>query len=143
MNSFSKEKYTKKDIEEFVLKAVNYAKNYGITHALKEFMNPKGEFIKGEHGELYIFAFDFKGNVLAHGDKPKLVGVNLFHLKDPEGNYPIQKLINAVNSKDHWIKYIWINPADKKIEKKYGFCLKVDDTWWIGSGLYETEDTKK
>ncbi|KAB8039851.1 histidine kinase [Silvanigrella paludirubra] len=143
MNSFSKEIFTKNDVELFVQKALEYINKNGKVAALKEFTNPNGDFKKGSHGELYIFAYDFNGNVLAHGDKPKLVGYNLFHLKDPEGNYPIQKLINAVHSKDHWVKYIWINPADKKIEKKMGYCLKVDETWWIGSGLYVTEETNK
>jgi len=80
INSYSQQKYTKKDVEEFVLKALDFVKKNGKDAALKEFINPKGEFLKGKNGILYIYAYDFKGIVLAHGGKPKLAGFNLLSI---------------------------------------------------------------
>ncbi|WGL59206.1 cache domain-containing protein [Pigmentibacter sp. JX0631] len=139
----SQSTFTRIDVEEFVKNAVKFAKENGKDIALKEFMNPNGNFIKGSHKELYIYAYDYNGKVIAHGDKPKLVGINLLDLKDPSGNYPIRKLIKSLNSQDHWVEYSWFNPASKKVEKKLGYCLKVDETWWLGSGIYKTEEIKK
>ena len=140
---YSQEKFTKKDVELFVQKAVDYVKKNGKDAALKEFINPKGEFLKGKNGILYIYAYDFKGIVLAHGGKPKLAGFNLLDIKDIEGHYPVQIMIKAAkNNQNHWASYTWTNPATKKVERKIGYSVSVDNTWWLGSGLYESEENK-
>jgi signal transduction histidine kinase len=48
----------------------------------------------------------------------------------------------AKNSKNHWASYTWTNPATKKVERKIGYSVSVDNTWWLGSGLYESEENK-
>ena len=63
-------------------KAAEFWKANGKEKALAEFNNPNGPFVKGD---LYVVAHDFKGNVLAHGGNPKLVGTNLYDQKDPNG----------------------------------------------------------
>ncbi|APJ02963.1 cache domain-containing protein [Silvanigrella aquatica] len=135
----TKDQFTTKDVEEFVQSAVNFAIENGKEGALKEFMNPNGSFKRGKKGELYIYAFDYKGTILAHGNKPNLVGLNLMNLKDSDGQYITKRLIQASTEKNHWVKYNWINPKSKKTEYKMGFVLKVDDTWMLGSGLYQTK----
>jgi cytochrome c len=128
-------KPSKAEVVAFVDKAVDYAKKNGKGKALKEFMNKKGEFVKGE---LYIYAYDFKGTVIAHGGQPDLVGKNLIDMKDKNGVMVIQGLIKLAESGGGWLKYLWPNPLDNnKIEPKLGYAKKVDDTWWLGSGIYE------
>jgi cytochrome c len=128
-------KPSKADVVTFVNKAVDYAKKNGKEKALKEFMNKKGAFVKGE---LYIYAYDFKGTVIAHGGQPDLVGKNLIDMKDKNGVMVIQGLIKLAKSGGGWLKYLWPNPLDNnKIEPKLGYAKKVDDTWWLGSGIYE------
>lgn len=35
-----------------------------------------------------------------------------------------------------WLSYHWENPATGQEEPKLGYVTKVDDTWFLGSGLY-------
>ena len=35
-----------------------------------------------------------------------------------------------------WFVYTWNNPQTGKQEPKLGYVMKVDDTWWLGSGTY-------
>ena len=81
---------TKDDLVAFVNEAVDYVHQVGKEKALAEFMNKDGKFFRGE---LYIYAYDFEGNVLAHGAKPQLVGKNLLCLRDANGLAVIEELV--------------------------------------------------
>jgi len=35
------------------------------------------------------------------------------------------------------LNYTWHNPETGKQESKLGYVVKVDDTWFLGSGTYE------
>ena len=124
---------TKAQLEAFVKEAATYAKTQGKAKALAEFSNTKGKFVRGE---LYIFAYDFNGKVLAHGAKPKLVGLNLRSLKDAKGVYVIQELMKVAQTGSGFLKYYWENPQTKKVMPKLGYVVKMDDNWWLGSGIY-------
>ncbi len=127
-------KPTRADVEAFVQEAVDYANAHGKDAALAEFSNASGSF---ERGELYIYAYDFSGTVLAHGGDPTLVGKNLINYQDPTGFYVIQALIEKAKSGSGWVSYTWDNPQTGRQDPKLGYVMKVDDTWWLGSGLYE------
>jgi len=124
----------------FVNRAANYARSAGKETALREFMNPNGEFRKGK---LYIFAYDFKGTVLVDGGQPELIGTNMIDVKDSNDVEVIKELIKLAQQGGGWLRYLWPNPAaGGKIEPKLGYVLKVDNDWFVGSGFYEAE-TKK
>ena len=125
---------TKDDLVAFVHEAAAYAKQNGKEKALAEFMNKDGKFFRGE---LYIFAYDFNGNVLSHGAKPALVGKNLLPLRDANGLPVIQELIKVAQGGEGFLKYNWDNPVAKKVMPKLGYAMKIDDNWWLGSGIYE------
>ena len=128
-------KPTKDEVVAFVKKAVDYAKKNGKEKALKEFMNKKGEFIKGE---LYIYAYDFNCVVLSHGGQPEIVGMNRTNIKDANGVFVIPELAKLAKNGGGWLKYLWANPLhNNKVEPKLGYVEKVDDTWFLGSGMYE------
>jgi len=126
-------KATKEDVVDIVGEAVEYAKTNGKEKALAEFSNPKGLF---NRGELYIFAYDFDGNVIAHGGNQAFIGQNLINMKDPNGVMVIQELIKQAKKGRGWLDYMWDNPQTGKVEPKVGYVMKVDDTWWLGSGIY-------
>lgn len=131
---------TKDEVVEFVSSAVAYANEVGKEDALKEFSNRNGKFVKGE---LYIFAYDFNGTVIAHGGQPDLIGKNLIDMQDANGVKVIQELVKLAQNGEGWLQYLWPNPlADNKVEPKLGYVEKVDDTWFLGSGLYETSIKK-
>lgn len=125
----------KEQLKQFVTEAATFAKQNGKAVAIRAFMNKQGQFRKGE---LYIFAYDFKGVVVAHGTDPNLVGNNFFGLKDRNGKLLIQEMIKIVKSSgEGWVEYQWFHPDTRKYMTKIGFVKKVDDTWFVGSGIYK------
>jgi len=124
---------SKQEVVKFVEEGMAYAKEHGRDAFFKELMNPKGPFVRGE---LYFYAYDYNGVVLAHGAEPQLVGRNLYDMVDKKGNKLIQELIKAARSGGGWVEYYWPNPISKKIELKLGYAVPFDDTWWFGSGTY-------
>lgn len=127
---------TKEDLVAFMNEAVEYAKTHGKEKALKEFMKKDGKFIRGE---LYIFANDFEGMCLAHGGNPEFVGQNLMGMTDSKGVKIIEELTKIAEQGSGWFRYHWENPLTKKDEPKLSYVMKVDETWWLGAGMYEKE----
>ena len=127
-------KATKDDVVSFVKEAVAYAKKNGKEKALAAFSDKNGPF---EKGELYIFAYDFNGNVIAHGGDQTLIGKNLMSMTDPNGLPVIQELTGLAKQGGGWLDYMWPNPQDGgKVEGKVGYVVKVDNTCFLGSGIY-------
>ena len=89
-SSTTGEVLTREDLLAFVEKAVVYAGEVGKEEALAAFNAPSGEF---NHGELYIFAYDFNGKNLAHGYDQSLVGKDLIDLTDPTGKPIIKEFV--------------------------------------------------
>jgi polar amino acid transport system substrate-binding protein len=128
------EEATKADVQAFVERAVAYAKANGKDAALKAFTQKGGEF---HVGQLYIYAYDFSGRVIAHGGDAALVGKDLIGMTDPNGVKVIQELVRLATQGSGWLYYTWPNPAhENKQEPKLGYVVKVDDTWFLGSGTY-------
>jgi hypothetical protein len=125
---------TQADVVAFVQKAVAYADQNGKEAALAAFSDPNGEFVDGE---LYIFAYDYSGKNLAHGQDPTLVGRQLMGLTDPQGKPIIKEFVGIAKKGDGWLAYCWANPAhDNRVESKLSYITRVDDTWLLGSGFY-------
>jgi cytochrome c len=125
---------TKEEVKEFVNKAVAYCKKVGKDKCLKDFTYSS----KWKKGELYIFAVDMNGVTIAHGGNPKLVGKNAFNLKDKNGKYFIREMINIAKKKgEGWVLYYWFDRVTKKVRPKISFVKKVDDTFFVGCGIYK------
>lgn len=130
----SKKQPTKKQIENYVREAISFVKIYGKQEALKEFNLKDGLFTRGE---LYIFAYDYKCNVLAHPIYPKWVGRDFSELADPTGRKIIKDMVKIVKTRGKgWINYRWFHPVSRDIQQKIGFVHKIDKKWWIGAGRY-------
>ena len=125
---------TRQQVVDFVDEAIRYAKANGREKAVAEFNNPKGHFVRGE---LYIYAYDWNGIALANGGNPALAGQNLINMTDPNGVKVIQALIKVARSGGGWVSYTWPYPKTKTNEPKLGYANRVDDAWWLGSGMYE------
>ena len=127
---------TKEQMVKFVEEAAAYVKEVGREAALKEFSNPKGKFVR-KNGELYIYAYDFKCMCQAHGFTPDLVGQDLTDKKDSKGLLVIQKLRNiAAKDGKGFVEFGWVDPATGQEGRKLGYVVKVDDSLWLGSGIY-------
>lgn len=123
------------EVKSFVDEGVKLCEDKGTAACLKEFNNPDGKFIRGE---LYMFAYDFKGVNQALGSNPKLVGKNLFKLRDAGGLLLIQELINIAQTKgEGWLDYKWSHPIRKKISDKTSYIKRIDGDMFIGTGYYK------
>jgi hypothetical protein len=71
----------------FVERARQYAVKEGRENAIAAFNNPDGPFISGE---LYIFAYDFNGTVLALPFQPEVIGTDRSATSDIYGTYYIR-----------------------------------------------------
>jgi polar amino acid transport system substrate-binding protein len=118
----------------FVQRAVSYAKTEGKEKALAEFDKRNGSFFEGQ---LYIYAYDWNGTTIAHPVNPEKIGVNRLIEKDAAGSFFIRELRDAAKNGSGFVEYYYINPThNNAIEKKLGYVMKVDDSWWLGSGIY-------
>ena len=126
---------TREELLAFVRSAVAYAHANTKENALLEFSDKNGLFVKGE---LYIYAYDFNGTTIAHPVNPEKIGVNRLSEKDAQGNLFINDLRFAAYNGTGFSEYYYINPLhNNSVEKKLGYVEKIDDQWWLGSGIYQ------
>jgi signal transduction histidine kinase len=125
---------TPDEAKALVDKAISFYKANGKEKALAEISNPKGQFVKGE---LYVFIWDLKGMVLAHGPNQKLIGKDVSELKDADGKLFVKEALELAKAKGSgWVDYKWTNPVTKKIDPKTTFVKKVDDLIFC-CGIYK------
>jgi cytochrome c len=127
---------TPEEAKAFGEKAAAYFKANGKDKAVAEFNNPNGQFKKGD---LYVFAQDFNGLMLANGGNPKLSGQNHFELKDPTGKFFVKEMIELAKTKGSgWVNYSWTNPQTKKVQPKKTWIQRVEGTdIYIGCGVFQ------
>jgi len=107
-----------------VKKAVAFYKANGLEKSLDEFSNPKGQF---KEGEVYIFAYDLTGTMLAHPNA-SLIGHNLTDVPDADGKLFRKDFVTVANTKGSgWVDYKYQNPTTKAMERKSTYVEKVDD----------------
>ncbi|MGD0953517.1 MAG: cache domain-containing protein [Methanotrichaceae archaeon] len=124
----------KTELVSFVESAVAYVQKNGKDKALKEFSNKTGSFV---NGDLYIYAYDFNGTNIAHPFKPDWIGKNKLDVTDSNGVPFIKNLINVAKEEKGFTYFIFPNPAHgNRDEFKIAYVMKVDDNWWLGSGIY-------
>jgi signal transduction histidine kinase len=120
--------------EALVKMGVAYLKSAGEEKAYEEFNNKKGEFVKGE---LYLFVVDFNGLTIAHGGNNALVGQDMKALKDADGKFFIQEMIDLAKTKGSgWTEYKYRNPKTSEVQPKRSYVERVGDTF-IGCGIYK------
>jgi len=119
----------------FVHEAQEYARREGQETALASFNDPNGSFVRGD---LYIFAYDDEGTTLALPPQPGLVGTSRWDTQDPNGVFFIRELALAARNGSGFVRYQYVNPGQhSQIQEKLSYVVPVDDTWWLGSGIYQ------
>jgi len=128
---------TPEKLVAFVEKAYEYAHEHGQEAALREFNNRTGRFVEGE---LYIFAYDTKGNTLALPFQPDLIGKNRWNLTDANGAAFIREIVETAQSGGGFVHYPYSDPSDNfKNKPKLSYVMMADQDWIIGSGIYEAQ----
>jgi polar amino acid transport system substrate-binding protein len=129
---------TPEKLVAFVENAYEYAHIHGKEAALYEFNNQNGRFVKGE---LYIFAYDMKGNTLAHPFQPDLLGKNRLDTTDAHGTPFIRDLIGAAKGGGGFARYLYMDPSDNyTVKPKLSYAMMVDQDWFIGAGIYDADE---
>lgn len=122
------------EMKAFVAGAPAYAREHGRTDALAAFNDPDGEFVRDE---LYIFAYDMNGTVLALPFQQGFVGTDRSGVHDSGGVAYIAGMSRLAAEGGGGIYYLYPNPARGYAEElKLGYVLPVDETWFVGSGIY-------
>ena len=125
---------TAAEAEAMVKKAVQLIKTEGKEKAFVEINNPKGKFVDRD---LYIFVYDMSGKCVAHGFNPKMIGKDLFEMKDTDGKYFVKERIEIGKTKGKgWQDYKFTDPITKKIEPKTAYVERIDDLI-VGCGIYK------
>jgi hypothetical protein len=131
---------TKEDAKAFVQAAAASLQKNGREKFLMEVSSPKGafHFAEQQNKGLYIFVYDEKGTVLAHGARVELVGQHRWEAKDPDGKPWIQDWTKLVQEKGSgYIAYKEFNPAaGNKIMNKVSF-VALKEGMVIGCGVYQ------
>ena len=87
--------------------------------------------------DLYPFISDFKGSIVAHGDRSAMIGRNFFDLKNQDGSYFVRAMIDITkDGGSGWIDYKWPNPLTNKIEDKSAYVTKLGEGYFVGVGVY-------
>lgn len=110
---------------------------YPSEEAFSSFTYPIGRFV---YGDLYIYALDFSGHQVAHGDRPGLIGTNAWTYKDSKGKLVNQEIIRKLkesNGAGVWVDYY------SKGARKLAYAEKVVDhkkkiEYFIACGYYPT-----
>jgi len=124
----------KAELVSFVEEALAYAQKNGKEKTLKEFSNKTGPFVRND---LYIYAYDFNGTCLAHPFKPDWIGKNKLDVIDSNGVPSLRNTISVAKEGKGFTYFIFPNPAhDNRDEFKIAYAMKVDDNWFLGSGIY-------
>ena len=58
-------------------------------------------------------------------------------LRDANGKYFSKEMRDlAMSGKTGWVDYVWVNPVNKQLEPKSSYVKKVNDSYFVGVGIY-------
>jgi len=123
--------------EAMVKDGLAFLKANGKQAFFAEVTKGAGRFHVKPGSTLYLFVYDPKGVVMAHGARPNLVGVNRWNVKGPDGVFNVQEIVNTGQRKGGgWVDMKVENPETHHVEQKTSFCLAEGDLV-LGCGVYK------
>lgn len=125
------------NLTRFVKGAYAYAQEHGKEAAIKEFNDVNGSFIDGD---LYVFAYEMNGTVIALPYQQGLLGTDRTGVADSNGVAFVDRMIEVARDGGGSVYYIYPNPGDNfREEFKFSYVLPVDNEWFVGAGMYLPE----
>lgn len=113
------------DAVALVKAAVAFYQGSGRAATVAAINNPKGQFVDKE---LYVFAIDTNGVIVANGANPWAVGKKILESKDGQGKYYIKSAIEMSKTEPSgWVDYVWPNASTRAPEPKNLYFEKIDD----------------
>ena len=104
-----------------------------VDWAFSRMSYPGGQFIAGN---LYLYALDFQGNIMAQGDRPGLIGSNAWNYQDANGLYVNREIVKKLQTTTQGV---WVEYVSKRAKKKaYAERVKGPDgkQYFIACGYY-------
>ena len=130
----------REELVAFVEEARQFARENGKQKSLEVFNDPKGNFTRDGR---YIFAYDYNGRTLALPYQPELIGTNRIDALDSNGVDFVRQAIDMARMGNGFTYYIYPDPARNMTQAlKLSYVVNVDDTWFLGSGIYAKGDDK-
>lgn len=130
----AQERGTKEEAKALTEAAWAHVKKVGAEQAFKDFTHDKATWTKKD---LYPFAMNFNGVMLAHGANDKLVGRDMINIKDSNGKFMTQEQIAVAKKGEGWVDYEWVDPATKKIAGKTAYIKPVPGAdLFVAVGVY-------
>lgn len=128
------------DLVAYVKNAVAYARENGREKALAVFNDPKGGFVRGD---LFVWAESMDGTVLADPFWKTGIGKNFIDFSDPNGMKTTKVGIAAMRNGTGFSHTLFQDTAANGTAwvPKLVYMKAVDDSWWIGGGVYGVEVT--
>jgi len=125
---------SKDDAVGLAKKAVAHLRKDGVEAACKDFADPQGAFMQGE---LYVFVQDMESKMVCHAANKRINGKDLSALRDADGKLFSKAMTELAKTKGAgWVDYRWVNPNTHALEPKTSYVEKVNDTLWLGVGIY-------
>ncbi len=121
---------TDKTVMNLVKEAANFLKANGRDIAFREFNTQNEKFVKGN---VNIFVYDMKGNMVADGKNPAFVGLNLVNTRDAEGRYVTKQILDMANTFGKgWVT----NALSNTYQVAYCEKVKVEDGDFVIGAAY-------
>jgi signal transduction histidine kinase len=126
---------TEKDLAiKMVTSAVSLLTTKGMDEGIKQLSDSTGQFVKEE---LYVFAYDTTGTMVAHPKNAKLIGKNLINIPDIDGKLFRKEILEtALTKKTGWVDYKYKNPSNGKIEDKITY-VALAGSLVVCCGIYK------
>jgi cytochrome c len=132
---WAQDRANKDEAKAMAEQAAAYVAKVGPEQAFKEFSDKSNA--KWKNKDLYVFAYNMKGDCVAHGANESLIGKNLIDLKDTNGKPIIQEMMTAVKPGSGTVDYAWAHPQTKNVEAKTSFVVKTANyDGFVGVGAY-------
>jgi hypothetical protein len=116
-----------------VKQARDYAQVQGAEKAVADFNDLKGVYADGSR---YIFAYGYNGTTLALPFQPEIIGTNRQDFADTCGVKIIRWEITTAERGGGFVYVQYLNPDTGEAGLKLCYVAPVDDTWFVGSGIY-------
>ncbi len=115
-------------------------KGFLVDEVFSTLSYPAGRFVMGD---LYLYAVDFNGQMMANGDRPGLIGTNVLNVKDAEGKLVNQEIISKLKTSSGGI---WVEYKSKNATKAT-YVEKIQDKdgrqYFVACGYYPASTPNK
>lgn len=113
---------TRDEAQAMLKAALAEIKTKGTDAAAQDF----GSSAAWNKGTLYVFVADLKANIVAHSANAKMVGKNLWEVKDATGKLFVQEQVRIVQASGNGaVQMRWMNPATKQIDDAEALVSRV------------------